>query len=146
MSGPSGTPTLCAAMRDFPRSGQRSHPIILVVDDDSYVHGTLAAALRGLRPTIVAAMTAAEALEAAAAEHPDLAIVDLGLPDLDGYELTRRLRHLKGLRGLRIVILSGYVPDRGAASDAGANAMLAKPFRLNEFVETVEEQLEAATA
>src|SRR4051794_17511823 len=127
MSSGSQRPTLSTSMRDYSPRGSRSHPTILVVDDDIYVHGTLAAALRGLRPTIVAAKTAAEALDAALAEPPALAIVDLGFPDLDGYELPGRLRHLKGLRGLGIVTLSGYVPDGGGASEAGAYAMLPKP-------------------
>ena len=119
----------------------RSQPTILVVDDDDYVHATLAAALRSLHPTVVRAATGAEGLELASSARPNLAIVDLGLPDIDGYELTRQLRARPEGGDLRIVILTGHIPDEQAARDAGADAILGKPFRLNEFLEIVEAQL-----
>jgi two-component system KDP operon response regulator KdpE len=116
-------------------------PVILVVDDDEYVHSTLAAAMRGLRPEIIRAATAAEGLRLAIERRPDLAIVDVGLPDQDGYELTRALRSQQGLGGLRILILTGHLPDQAVAAAAGADAIMGKPFRLNEFLDTVREQL-----
>lgn len=115
---------------------------MLVVDDDEYVHATLAAALRRLRPTVIRAQTAMDGLELAIHHRPDIAIVDLGLPDSDGYELTRRLRAEPDLRDLRIVILTGYEPDPTASQRAGANAILGKPFRLHEFLATVTRLLE----
>jgi len=92
----------------------RPHPTILVVDDDDYVHGTLAAALRQLKPNLIQARTAADGLARAIEHRPALAIVDLGLPDASGYELTERLRATPGLEALRIVILTGYEPDPAA--------------------------------
>ena len=89
----------------------RPHPTILVVDDDEYVHGTLAAALRQLKPTLVQAWTAAEGLALAIEHQPAIAIVDLGLPDASGYEFTEWLRATPGLEQLRIVILTGDEPD-----------------------------------
>jgi CheY-like chemotaxis protein len=97
----------------------RPHPTILVVDDDDYVHGTLAAALRQLKPNLIQARTAADGLALAIAHRPALAIVDLGLPDASGYELTQRLRATPGLETLRIIILTGYEPDPAAAQQAG---------------------------
>src|SRR5438045_55369 len=116
----------------------RAAPVILVVDDDDYVHGALEAALRSLRPTIVRATSAAEGLERARAERPDLAIVDLGLPDQDGYSLTRSLRAEPDLAHLRILILTGHEPDQATALAAGADAIMSKPFRLHEFLARVE--------
>ena len=129
-----------------PKSTHPSHPTILVVDDDEYVHGALAAALRQLRPTLVQARTAADGLALAIEHHPALAIVDLGLPDASGYELTRKLRDDPALEQLRIVILTGYEPDAAAAQQAGGDAILGKPFRLHEFLEVVNRLLETTTA
>jgi len=114
---------------------------ILVVDDDEYVGVALRAALRSLRANIVRAATAAEGLGLARSQKPDLAIVDLGLPDADGYQLTRWLRGEPGLDQLRILIVTGHLPDERAARDAGADGILGKPFSLHEFLEVVEHQL-----
>lgn len=119
-----------------------SQHVILIVDDDEYVHATLRAALRGLRATIVRATGAREGLELARSHGPDLAIVDLGLPDADGYELTRRLRRESSLADMRILILTGYAPDERTAREAGADGILGKPFRLHEFLDVVRRQLE----
>jgi DNA-binding response OmpR family regulator len=122
-------------------TGRRTVPVILVVDDDEYVHSTLAAAMRGLRPEIVRAATAADGLRLALDRRPDLAIVDVGLPDQDGYALTRAMRERPELADLRICILTGHLPDEALAREAGANAIIGKPFRLNEFLDTVRGQL-----
>jgi DNA-binding response OmpR family regulator len=122
-------------------AGRRAVPVILVVDDDEYVHSTLAAAMRGLRPEIIRAATASDGLQLALDRRPDIAIVDVGLPDLDGYALTRALRARPELADLRICILTGYLPDEDLAREAGANAIIGKPFRLNEFLDTIRSQL-----
>jgi two-component system OmpR family response regulator len=122
--------------------GRRTPPSILVIDDDDYVPDALTAALRSLRPAIARASTGAEGIDLARESHPDLAIVDLGLPDIDGYGVTSRLRADLTLAGMRILILTGHLPDEDAARQAGADAILGKPFRLHEFLDTVERLLE----
>jgi two-component system KDP operon response regulator KdpE len=122
-------------------AGRRTAPVILVVDDDEYVHSTLAAAMRGLRPEIIRAVTAADGLQLALDRRPDMAIVDVGLPDLDGYALTRAMRARPELAELRICILTGHLPDEALAREAGANAIIGKPFRLHEFLDTIRSQL-----
>ena len=113
----------------------------MIVDDDEYVHGALEAALRGLRVHLLTAHTAAEG-EALALQHrPVLAIVDVGLPDRDGYQLTADMRRASSLSGMRILILTGQSPDEDAANDAGANGLVQKPFRLHHFLDVVREQL-----
>jgi DNA-binding response OmpR family regulator len=120
----------------------RGTPVILVVDDDEYVHSMLATAMRGLHAEIVQATTAARGLELALERRPEVAIVDVGLPDLDGYALTRALRARTELASLRICILTGHLPDEDRAREAGANAIIGKPFRVQEFLETIRGQLE----
>lgn len=130
-------------MSEEEKSDPRTAPVILVVDDDEYVHSTLAAAMRGLRAEIVRATTAAQGLDLALARLPDVAIVDVGLPDLDGYALTRALRARPELGSLRICILTGYLPNEALAREAGANAIIGKPFRLDTFLDTIRDQLRA---
>jgi two-component system response regulator DesR len=112
------------------------------VDDDEYVLGTLEAALRGLRVHLLTARTAAEG-EALALQHrPPLAIVDVGLPDRNGYRLAADLRMAPSLAGMRILILTGQSPDEVAARDSGVNGLILKPFRLHHFLDLVREQLD----
>lgn len=116
-------------------------PFVLIVDDDEYVHGALEAALRGLHVRLLTAHTAAEGEALALQYHPVLAIVDVGLPDRDGYRLTADMRMASSLAGMKILILTGQSPDEVAASDAGANGLIQKPFRLHHFLDLVREQL-----
>jgi two-component system response regulator DesR len=116
-------------------------PCVLIVDDDEYVHGALEAALRGLRVHLLTAHTAAEGEDLALQYRPLLAIVDVGLPDRDGYQLTADMRSDASLAAMRIVILTGQSPDENAARHAGANGLLQKPFRLHHFLDVVREQL-----
>jgi two-component system KDP operon response regulator KdpE len=128
-------------------SGPLSHPCgraptILIVDDDEYVYAALEAALRGLHPRMLIATTASEGAALALEHRPEVAIIDVGLPDLDGYQLTSSLRR-HGLTSTRILILTGHTPDEAAAHDAGADALVAKPFSLHQFLDLVREQLGA---
>ena len=116
-------------------------PCVLVVDDDEYVHGALEAALRGLRVHLLTAHTAAEGEALALQHHPLLAIIDVGLPDTDGYRLTAALRGSPSLASMRILILTGQSPDESAAAAEGANGLVQKPFRLHHFLDLVREQL-----
>ncbi|MBA2380478.1 MAG: response regulator [Chloroflexi bacterium] len=127
------------------RRDRRSAPVILIVDDDAYVHSTLSAAMRGLRHEVLHATTATDGLRLALAQRPALAIIDVGLPDLDGYALTRAMRDRVGLAAMRICILTGHLPDETLAATAGADAIVCKPFRLDEFLAIVREQLGMTT-
>jgi DNA-binding response OmpR family regulator len=118
---------------------------VLIVDDDEYVFGALEAALRGLHLRLLIASTASEGAALALEHRPALAIIDVGLPDLDGYQLTSSLRR-HGLTDMRILILTGHAPDEEAARDAGADALVAKPFSLHQFLDLVREQLGDAHA
>ena len=105
------------------------------------MHVALHAALRSLRAEFSRAASAADGLELARQQRSDLAIVDLGLPDADGYQLTRWLRAEHGLDGMRILIVTGHLPNEEAARAAGADEILGKPFSLHESLEAVRRQL-----
>jgi CheY-like chemotaxis protein len=72
---------------------------------------------------------------------PEVALVDIGLPVMDGYELARRLRELPGLSALRIVAVTGYgqATDRVRTRDAGFDAHLVKPVDMRRVTQVIGE-------
>jgi len=106
---------------------------ILVVEDDADIAGELDRALVGYGFTVDVAPTGAAALEAADARPPDLVVLDLGLPDMDGVALCRSLR--AAVPQTVIVVLTARTEELEVvvALDAGADDYLTKPFRLTEL-------------
>jgi two-component system, OmpR family, KDP operon response regulator KdpE len=106
---------------------------VLVVDDEPQILRALAINLRARRYEVQTAATGEQALAVAAAQNPDLVVLDLGLPDLDGVEVVRGLR---GWSVAPIVILSGRSDsvDKVAALDAGADDYVTKPFSVDELL------------
>jgi len=106
---------------------------ILVVDDEPQILRTLSLNLRVRHYEVQTATDGAHALIQAAAWHPDLVILDLGLPDLDGVEVIERLRHWSQVP---IIVLSGRTDseDKVLALDAGADDYVIKPFGVDELL------------
>ena len=106
---------------------------ILVVDDEPPIRRYLRAALSAQGFTIYEAANGQEALNAVITDRPDIIILDLGLPDIDGIEVTRRLREWSQTP---IIILSvrEAEQDKIAALDAGADDYLTKPFSTGELM------------
>jgi PAS domain S-box-containing protein len=106
---------------------------VLIVDDNVDALELLAEAIADLGYETITATDGATALELAAHRHPDVALLDLGLPGMDGYELARRLHELEGLEQLRIVAVTGYgqSTDRTRTAAAGFEAHLVKPVGLD---------------
>ncbi|MGI5865137.1 MAG: ATP-binding protein [Myxococcales bacterium] len=111
------------------RSPARAHNILLV-EDNADLRESLAELLREWGHQVRTADNGAQAVEAASSERFDLAFVDLGLPDLNGFEVASRLRAVAG--GLRLVALTGFVSDaqRNRAQLAGFDEFVAKPVDL----------------
>ncbi len=105
---------------------------ILVVDDERSIRRFLKVSL-GSQFTILEAGSGEEALSAVASEHPDLVILDLGLPDMDGLEVTRRLREWTQIP-IIIVSVREREEEKIAALDAGADDYLTKPFGVGELM------------
>jgi len=110
-------------------TGQR----VLVVDDESSIRRYLHAALGAQGFAVYEATNGQEAINAVIADRPDIMILDLGLPDLDGIEVTRQLREWSQLP---IIILSvrETESEKIAALDAGADDYLTKPFGTGELM------------
>jgi two-component system KDP operon response regulator KdpE len=106
---------------------------VLVVDDDPQILRALNITLRARHYDVLTAASGTAALASAARHRPDLVILDLGLPDLDGVEVIRGLR---GWSTAPIVVLSGRTgsTDKVEALDAGADDYLTKPFGVDELL------------
>jgi two-component system KDP operon response regulator KdpE len=105
---------------------------VLVVDDERSIRRFLKASL-GSQFTIFEATSGEEALLAVAANRPDVIILDLGLPDIDGVEVTKRLREWSQVP-IIIVSVREQEQDKIAALDAGADDYLTKPFGVGELM------------
>jgi CheY-like chemotaxis protein len=124
-------------------SGRR----VLVVDDDHDAADSLAMVLGLLGHRVGVAYGGAEAVEAAIEAIPDIAVLDLGMPGMDGCELARRLRARPQGEGVVLVALTGWVgePYRRRAREAGFDHFLAKPASLEALVGVLERVVVPAT-
>ncbi|SCF28675.1 two-component system, OmpR family, KDP operon response regulator KdpE [Micromonospora matsumotoense] len=106
---------------------------ILVVDDEPQILRALRINLRARGYDVDLAATGAAALKTAASHPPDLVVLDLGLPDLDGVDVIRGLR---GWTTVPIIVLSGRAgsDDKVTALDAGADDYVTKPFGVDELL------------
>ncbi len=108
-------------------------PLVLVVEDEPQVMRFLRATLPAHGYRIAEAASGARALVEAQTRQPDLVLLDLGLPDLDGLEVTRRLREWSAVP-IVVVSARGQEKDKVQALDAGADDYLTKPFGIDELL------------
>ena len=108
-------------------------PRVLVVDDEPAIRRLLRTSLTALGCTVYEAVGGREALRAVTAHRPDVLVLDLGLPDMDGSEVLRRLRSWSSIP---VIVLSvrDEEPTKVAALDAGADDYLTKPFGVEELM------------
>jgi len=106
---------------------------ILLVDDEVSIQRTLTPLLRSRGYDVDVAATGAAALQAAAERPPDLIVLDLGLPDLEGSEVCRRIR-MSATMPIIILSARGHETDKVAALDLGADDYVTKPFGPEELL------------
>jgi len=112
---------------------------ILVVDDERPIRRFLNASLSG-QFTVLEAATGEEALAMTVSGRPDVIILDMGLPDMDGLDVTRRLREWTEIP-IIVVSVRDQEEDKIAALDAGADDYLTKPFGVGELTARVRAAL-----
>jgi two-component system, OmpR family, KDP operon response regulator KdpE len=113
---------------------------ILVVDDEPAILATMAPLLRSQGYDVVTALSGRAAIEAAERDHPDLVVLDLGLPDIEGVEVCRTIRLDQAVP---IIVLSARGAERNkvAALDAGADDYVTKPFGTEELLARIRAAL-----
>lgn len=112
---------------------------VLLVDDHSDSRRMLGLMLTLSGHEVLESGNGIEALRVASTELPDVAIVDIALPGIDGYEVARRLRADPGTSAIRLIALSGYgqEEDRRCAMEAGFDVHLVKPVEPGRLSETI---------
>ncbi len=122
-----------------------SAALVLIVEDEAQMRRFLRTALAAQGYRVVEAENAREATVAATTRSPELILLDLGLPDADGIDLTRKIREWSPTP---IIVISarGREDDKVAALDAGADDYLTKPFSVNELLARIRVALRHAAA
>lgn len=112
---------------------------VLTVDDSHVIRRLVEISLDQLDVEVVMAGSGAEAQRAMVAEPPDLVLLDLGLPDMSGWDVIDFISRTPALDGLDVVVLSGYsdADDQNRAQEAGVAGYLVKPFRPDDLRRTV---------
>ncbi|MBI1810000.1 MAG: response regulator transcription factor [Gemmatimonadetes bacterium] len=118
---------------------------ILVIDDEPHLRRAIRNALREVADRVVEAGTGAEGIDLAAAEQPDLVVLDLGLPDVNGLDVCREIRRWATMP---IVVLSARhgEHDKVQLLEGGADDYVTKPFSTVELLARVKAQLRRARA
>ncbi|NCO33766.1 MAG: hypothetical protein AUJ92_12275 [Armatimonadetes bacterium CG2_30_59_28] len=119
-------------------------PKVLIVDDDPAIVELLSGFLRLEEYQILTAVDGAEAVSTAVTQLPDLILLDINLPKLNGYEVCRWLRAEEITRSIPIIIITGHLDfsNREAALEAGANELLTKPIRCEELLTRMRDLLQ----
>ena len=127
---------------------ERRQPLVLVVDDEEHITELVAMGLRYNDFAVERAGSGREALEAIDRRRPDLVVLDVMLPDLDGFDVIRRLRRTEGA-GTRVPII--FLTARDSTQDKveglrlGGDDYVTKPFSIEELIERVKAVLRRAT-
>jgi two-component system CheB/CheR fusion protein len=113
---------------------------VLLVEDMADIRELTRKLLEILGCRVAVAANGKEAIATLREESPDVALVDIGLPDIDGYEVARQARKEKKLDGVRLIAVTGFGQneDRKRAIDAGFDAHLVKPIDLNELTSVLK--------
>jgi two-component system, OmpR family, KDP operon response regulator KdpE len=123
----------------------RSIATLLVIDDEAQIRRIVRNAMQGIAARVIEASTAEAGIDLAAAERPQIIVLDLGLPDRDGLQVCRDLR---AFTSVPIIVLSARHTDREKAEllDAGADDYVTKPFSTIELQARIRAQLRRANS
>ena len=119
---------------------------ILVVDDEIYIVHILEFTLTMEGYEVLTAADGEEALRRLEQDHPDLVVLDIMMPKVDGYEVLRRIRADEEFRHLPVILLSakGRPIDRDTGLEIGADDYIVKPFSPRRLLEKIQDLLERA--
>lgn len=112
---------------------------ILVIEDSAVIRRLIEVCLRAADLEIVTRDDGKSGLAAVRSEAPDLVVLDIGLPGMDGWEVLANVRSDPAVRDTAVVVLTAHAEEesRRRADEGGADAFVTKPFQPNEFRKTV---------
>jgi CheY-like chemotaxis protein len=126
---PSGEVDISARRKPFRRFGKQVRPPrVLLIDDDPAIRMLCSVNLRALGIDVLEAEDGAQGWELARRERPDLVLLDVSMPGLDGFQVAELVRGHRKTRGLPLMFLTGEAGNDARARKLGAIACLAKPF------------------
>ncbi len=114
---------------------------ILIVDDDHLLTRTIDLGLRNRGYEVKVIYSAAAAVKSLIHEKPDLIVLDIRLPDCDGWFIPELLRELEMAQGVAVIVMSVLDPDREMIKLNKPYAFIQKPFDMGEFIHLVERSL-----
>ena len=116
---------------------------VMIADDDRGVRNLIKVALTGIADRLIEAADGAEALVLSRQEHPDLVLLDIGMPGLDGYEVCVALKRDPDTKDIRVLMVSARAQfeDQERGLRVGADAYITKPFSPLELSHSVERLL-----
>ena len=126
-----------------PGAGGSGGPLVLVVDDDERLREYVRVNLEAEGYVVREAGSGQEALAALGEQSPDLILLDVMMPQVDGWETLRRIQEHTGVGAIPVIMFSGQV-DEGSAGDAtsrGAQGFIGKPFDPRSLIESTKQQL-----
>jgi len=118
---------------------------VLIVDDNRDAADSMAFALQYAGHAVATAYSGAEGIERASVFEPDVVLLDLGMPGLNGFEIARRIRQQPWGATLALIALTGWgqEQDRRRTKEAGFDAHLTKPVSATELLKTLEDAMAA---
>jgi len=121
------------------RTAEVTKKRVLVIDDDLPLRGMLAAALRQHGFQVLLAGDGAEGQRAMNIHHPDVVLLDLAMPNVNGWDFLQRLRETGHLGRTPIIVVSAHLRvDPQAVLQMGVSAILPKPFNLPDLINLIE--------
>ncbi|HWB20058.1 MAG TPA: response regulator [Phycisphaerales bacterium] len=116
---------------------------VLIVDDQPQITAALMMRLQAAGYTVYHAINGLAGVEAAALHHPDIVILDIRMPDIDGFDACIRIKRLPGLDHTRIIFLSANSQEanRLRAQEVGASEFMSKPFKAADILKVIERVL-----
>jgi CheY-like chemotaxis protein len=120
----------------------KGNPNILIIEDDQYNYDLLEVILSGINANVLWAKTASQGLEYFTEKEVDLVLMDIKLPDRNGYDLTREFKQINSEIPIIAQTAFALTGDRERALDAGCDSYISKPIRKAKLLEIVQEHLQ----
>ena len=129
--------------RSGPGGRQKEGPLVLIVDDDSGLRAFVRASLELEGYSVREASSADEGLAVLEEQPPDLILLDVMMPQVDGWEMLRRMQERHGVGTIPVVMFSGKVDERapGEAASRGAQGFIGKPFDPQQLIDSAKAML-----